>query len=904
MVNYMKYSMFTVFTILLSLKIYSQGGVAISNSGNNPNPSAMLDVQSSNKGILIPRVPLTSTTDGVTITNGNVVSLLVYNTNTQNDIVPGYYYWDGTVWKTMGGGNDADADPLNEIQDLQLAGNDLTITDNGTPTTIDLSPYLDNTDEQNIDSVSLNGTTLTVFIENGASSSVDLASIISDPDHDWYEVGGNTAPDNINDDIYTQGNVGIGTVTPTFKLETAGANSDALINEVRVGKGNGDIATNTVVGRDALISNTTGYENVSIGDKSLRSNTTGFANVSLGESSLFSNTTGFRNVAIGGAAMQSNTTGGNNTAVGYEALLRNTIGGTNTSVGFYSLRANTIGNGNTAIGNHSMYINNTGTNNTALGSNSLRFNDVGSNNLSLGVNSLYNNKSGQFNTATGMSSLNDNVSGNSNTALGHLALANSLGSFNTAVGKGSGSALISGDKNIIIGSSIELPILNGSNQLNIGNIIYGVNIDGINNTLSSGNIGIGDIIPIHKLEVAGDVAIGSDNALKATLFTRDVIGGDIKGTDLIVRAGSSTGSGNAGQIQIFPGTESNIGGTLLNREDVSKGLYLEYQKTNWNAHPNLFRLNAVLGSSSAEGNLSGLGSTGTVLTIDGSSSGGSSALEIVGTNNLGNGDQGFIRFFGSSEKNPFATIIANMTGVDKSSGGLKFNTYNLGVENTSMAITSTGNVGIGTIATLNKLHVIGGAAPIRAERDGVDSWYWGINATRMNFTNSTTGIAPITFERTGLVGIGTATPTESLHVVGNILASGTITPSDLRYKTDVKTLESALNNVLNMRGVSYQMKKECKDKGFGEGIQIGVIAQEVEKIYPQLINTSKDGYKGVDYSKFTPILIQAIKEQQAIIESQKEKINVLETTSASIEKVEDLQSQINELKALIGTSEK
>ena len=77
---------------------YAQN-VGINSTGNIPDPSAMLDIVSSDKGLLIPRVALTGTSDATTITNGNVTSLLVYNTATAgvapNDVTPGYYYWDG-----------------------------------------------------------------------------------------------------------------------------------------------------------------------------------------------------------------------------------------------------------------------------------------------------------------------------------------------------------------------------------------------------------------------------------------------------------------------------------------------------------------------------------------------------------------------------------------------------------------------------------------------------------------------------------------------------------------------------------------------------------------------------------------------------------------------------------------
>ena len=60
-----------------------------------------------------------------------------------------------------------------------------------------------------------------------------------------------------------------------------------------------------------------------------------------------------------------------------------------------------------------------------------------------------------------------------------------------------------------------------------------------------------------------------------------------------------------------------------------------------------------------------------------------------------------------------------------------------------------------------------------------------------------------------------------------------------------------------------------------EGEQIGVIAQEVEKVLPQTVLTPEDGYKSVDYSRFTPILIEAIKEQQKQIDELQKMVNHL-----------------------------
>jgi hypothetical protein len=72
------------------------GQVSINTTGNVPDGSAMLDVSATNKGILVPRVALTGTTDATTIFTP-ATSLLVYNTATVSDVVPGYYYNSGST---------------------------------------------------------------------------------------------------------------------------------------------------------------------------------------------------------------------------------------------------------------------------------------------------------------------------------------------------------------------------------------------------------------------------------------------------------------------------------------------------------------------------------------------------------------------------------------------------------------------------------------------------------------------------------------------------------------------------------------------------------------------------------------------------------------------------------------
>jgi len=146
----------------------------------------------------------------------------------------------------------------------------------------------------------------------------------------------------------------------------------------------------------------------------------------------------------------------------------------------------------------------------------------------------------------------------------------------------------------------------------------------------------------------------------------------------------------------------------------------------------------------------------------------------------------------------------------------------------------------------------------------------------------------------GNVGIGSTgfppAPDVKLEVCGNmevmgwIKATGTITTdgtitcsSDLRFKKNISPLNNALSNILSLRGVNYDWRiNEFPEKNFSKGNQIGFIAQELEKVYPEFVFTDKDGYKSVDYSRLTPILVEAIKEQQKIIDSYDKRLKVLE----------------------------
>jgi hypothetical protein len=129
----------------------------------------------------------------------------------------------------------------------------------------------------------------------------------------------------------------------------------------------------------------------------------------------------------------------------------------------------------------------------------------------------------------------------------------------------------------------------------------------------------------------------------------------------------------------------------------------------------------------------------------------------------------------------------------------------------------------------------------------------------------------------GRVGIGTDNPAAALHVIGNIIASGTITPSDLRYKTNIQAINQPLQKLLSLNGVTYLMnRKAFPEMHFDNNMQYGLIAQEVEKVFPEMVKTiDEKGYKGIDYVKLVPVLIEAIKELKKENNRQQQQIDRL-----------------------------
>ena len=213
--------------------------------------------------------------------------------------------------------------------------------------------------------------------------------------------------------------------------------TDIVVNDLTVGKGANSVATNTVLGDNALDAAVTGGFNTAVGYNALTTNTSGADNVAIGYDALATNADGSTNTAVGKSALKLNSSGGSNTAVGREALESNTSGGTNTAVGLQALGDNTTAGDSVAVG----YLA-AGAATTAAGTVA-----IGRETLGSGV------MTGDYNTAVGYTAGKVITSGYQNTLMGYKAgLALTTGTSNVLIGDQAGDEQTGSLHNTVIGA--------------------------------------------------------------------------------------------------------------------------------------------------------------------------------------------------------------------------------------------------------------------------------------------------------------------------------------------------------------------------------------------------------------------------------------------------------------------
>ena len=181
-----------------------------------------------------------------------------------------------------------------------------------------------------------------------------------------------------------------------------------------------------------------------------------------------------------------------------------------------------------------------------------------------------------------------------------------------------------------------------------------------------------------------------------------------------------------------------------------------------------------------------------------------------------------------------------------------------------MRIHNNKNIGIGTPNPGGRLHIVTGGGSSSDIKLGTNQNTTSITALvsgsenhlALKSNDNTRQNLLITGDKIGInfVEGGTpSSPTEELHVLGDILASGTVTQnSDITLKKDVEPLQDCLNKVTQLLGINFTYKSNNEKS-------MGLVAQDVEKVFPELIR-GEEGNKSLNYMGLTGALIEAIKE--------------------------------------------
>ncbi|WP_412471963.1 tail fiber domain-containing protein [Halobacteriovorax sp. RT-1-4] len=477
---------------------------------------------------------------------------------------------------------------------------------------------------------------------------------------------------------------------------------------------------------------------------------------------------------------------------------------------------------------------------------------------------------------------------------------------------------------------------------------------------SGGNVAIGNIAPTQKLTVDGgmNVTTGNDICIDGAGCLSTVVAASGEQNTASSAGGTSLYKTKTGTDLVFKGLTASSDLTLTaNTDDVNLAVNTS------NGANELLRLDAsgrvpssvIDGSTVLSTPLTGysvgansaLVATDTVLDAYGKLQAQINAnyTAITGLADTDDLAEGATNLYFTNGRAQTAAVVNSTAGTETvqapSVSAMKsYVTTQIGGVNQSQWTTTgsdiyynTGKVGIGTSVPTSDLLIVHGVRQLSStglgglvvqsgndqvgmqvfdiDGDGatgddkIPSVTWGDNPSDpLVFARYTSGSSYTEYMRltgTGELGLGTDAPSERLHVAGNVLAAAYLYTSDERFKENVETIIDPLHKVNSLRGVTFDWKTdEFPERNFPKEKTVGFIAQEVEKVQPELVKTGQDGYKSVQYGNITALLVEAVKSISSKIDKLFNNDEEVKREIASLkEENEQLKADMQEMRKAI-----
>jgi len=782
---FMKYAVL-FFLFFYSINVFSQILISDESTGIVADPSAVLEVKSTSKGLLIPRLTTSqrnllssSAKEGLLIYDSDLGSFFLYGKTSLGTLGWNDLSTPSGIWETNLNNVYLSSPYTNVGIGTSSPNKKLVIkaqNDNDT-----LFEILDKDNKP----LMIITPTLTKFYFNQNAKGIAGG----------FAVGRYATAKSVNDSalflvtpdstrVYTSGiasTVEAGGFAVGRYATAKGGNAKKYfftgIDSTRVytdGSGKKGIAGGFAVGRYATAKTGAGTymslvpDNYFIGDRTGEANTTGLYNQFFGFESGVSNTYGNENIFSGYQSGYKNIGGSNNVFLGYQTGYNNTSGNANTFVGYQCGYSNSTGSDNSFFGNSAGYSNSTGTGNTFIGTNTGLHNTSGSSNTFVGDNCGVENTTSINNTFIGTNSGLNNTSGSNNTFIGPKAgYTNSTGVDNTFIGLNAGAGNTVGKQNTFIGNYAGYANTTGGYGVAIGNQA-GRNSTGGYNVLIGSGAG-------YNVSLGSNVFIGTSAGYYSTTASSNIFIGQSSGYqntegDYNVFLGYNAGLENTkGWGGVYLGYEAgkNMTGTF-GSNNIFIGTWAAQNKTSG-------QNNVFIGGGAGANNLSGyngvfIGANAGAnetghrkLYIESADTGHDKTESLI----YGEFDNDILRFNGNVGINVDATVDFHIENNADATIILQADADNSGEnDNPRIELRQDGDIvngGIGFVGDAGEIYT-----------NSLNNSMYLVNSTSYPLQLGTNNTARLSIEAGGDVGIGTINPSHKFEVEGyNSSGSGT-----------------------------------------------------------------------------------------------------------------------------------